>query len=76
MICIGSSVVCFIHDQVVESIVLEVLQMERYALDATADHMTSGLFDRITIAAHRDRGPQLPESFGCLVHQLLRMSDE
>ena len=65
-----------VHDDVTEVIRLEPLQIQSHTLNAAADHEGVALLHALHIAAHRGPGPQLPEGFGGLIHQLYRVSQE
>ena len=76
LIGIRRCVVSFIDDQIIEIIIFEGIQMQRYALNAAADDMRIGFFEALHVPAYRLLRPQTRKGCSCLIHQLLRVCKE
>lgn len=56
--------------QLVESVLPELIQIQRHALDAAAHHMGVRFFEIVCELADRHFRPQIAEGVVSLVHQL------
>ena len=76
LICICGGVVRLVDDQIVKSVLPELIQIESHALDAAAHHMGVRLFEIVRELTDSHLRPQVVEGIVGLVDQLHRMRHE